>query len=109
VRDLEDVDRVHTGGEQVGLGLGLDVAREQHREPRGPDVQDERAVVGVAAGAAVATTGRDDGPRQVTEGAGLPQCRGADRHTRLARPAQDPRVLLLRLAERADLEQAHRP
>jgi hypothetical protein len=69
-------------GQQVGLGLELDVARQQHSGSAVDHAQHQGGLVELTAGEAVRTPGRgmQHLDRQVTEVDGLPLDGGADGH-----------------------------
>lgn len=109
VRDLQHVDRLDARLDEVGLRLRLDVSREQRGQAGRAQAQHQRAVVGVRPGAAVAAARRQDRPGHRTDAALLTQGGLHDRHALVAGPPDDLLVLGLRLGQRPDLDERHRP
>ncbi len=104
VRDLQDVRaQVVAEPQQVALGLGLDVAGEQHDVAPGLDAQHQRAVVRVRARAGEAPRRRQDGPSHLAGGAPFTQRRGRDGHAGCGGLLVDLIGLVGRVLERTDL------
>ncbi len=105
MRNLQQVDGVTAGLEQVDLRLRLDIAGEQGGEAGRPQAQHERAVVGVRAGPSIAPARGLDRPPDGPELALLTERCLRDGDTGGAGPGEHLGVLGGRLRERSDLDE----